>query len=262
MIERTDHDDVTALRLSWWRSRIANFSVYAYMVRGVLVDTGFTGVGSEIAHFVRERRPRGVLVTHQHEDHAGNIELLARMGVPIGVSAETERIVRGPYPIGPYRQLVWSGMPMMRSRIEPFADETLSLEYAPGHSPDHHVVWDHNTNTLFAGDLFLGVKVRVAHSDEDPRLHVESIRGLLARKPSRVFCMHRGLVPDGAGALAVKANWMDEIIGRIEVLRSQGRSLDEIRAEVLGARTRTHYISRGEYSPENIVRSVLRTGQR
>ena len=229
------------------------------MVRGVLVDTGFTGVGSDIAHFVRERRPRGVLITHQHEDHSGNIELLAGLGLPIGVSADTERIVRGPYPIGLYRQLVWSGMPMMRAPFEPFADETLTLEHAPGHSPDHHVVWDHDTNTVFAGDLFLGVKVRVAHSDEDPRLHVASLRRLLARKPSRVFCMHRGLVPGGASALAAKADWMDEVIGRIEQLHAQGRSLDEIRVEVLGAKTRTHYISRGHYSPDNIVRAVVRS---
>lgn len=229
------------------------------MVRGVLVDTGFTGVGRDIAQFVRERRPRGVLITHQHEDHSGNIELLAGLGMPIGVSADTERILRGPYPIGLYRQLVWSRMPMMRAPFEPFADETLTLEHAPGHSPDHHVVWDHDTNTLFAGDLFLGVKVRVAHSDEDPRLHVASIRRLLARKPSRVFCMHRGLVPGGASALAAKADWMDEVIGRIEQLHAQGRSLDEIRTEVLGAKTRTHYISRGEYSPDNIVRAVVRS---
>ena len=227
------------------------------MVRGVLVDTGFTGVGSDIAHFVRERRPRGVLITHQHEDHSGNIELLAGLGLPIGVSADTERIVRGPYPIGLYRQLVWSDMPMIRAPFEPFADETLTLEHAPGHSPDHHVVWDHDTNTLFAGDLFLGVKVRVAHSDEDPRLHVASIRRLLARNPSRVFCMHRGLVPGGASALAAKADWMDEVIGRIEQLHAQGRSHDEIRVEVLGAKTRTHYISRGHYSPDNIVRAVV-----
>lgn len=259
MIERTQHDDVTALRLSWWRSRSANFSVYVYMVRGALVDSGFAGASTDIAALVRDARPRGVFVTHQHEDHSGNIEMLAALGVPIGVSADTERIVRAPYPIGLYRRWVWRGLPTLRSRIDPFSDDTLSLEHAPGHSADHHIVWDHTTNTLFAGDLFLGVKVRVAHSDEDPRAQVASIRALLARKPSRVFCMHRGLIPNGADALAAKANWMDEIMGRIELLHTQGRSLDEIRIEVLGPLTRTHYVSRGEYSPENIVRTVIGT---
>jgi len=229
------------------------------MVRGVLVDSGFPGVSGEVAAFVRERRPRGAMVTHQHEDHSGNIEMLAALGIPICISAETERIVRAPYPIGFYRRWVWRGLPTLRSPIDPFADDTLTLDHAPGHSADHHVVWDHNTNTLFAGDLFLGVKVRVAHSDEDPRAYVASIRALLARRPTRVFCMHRGLVPNGAGALAAKADWMDETIGRIELLHAEGRSLDEICAAVLGPRTVTHYVSRGEYSPENIVRAVVRS---
>jgi hypothetical protein len=102
------------------------------------------------------------------------------------------------------------------------------------------------------------VKVRIAHADEDPRAQVASLRAMVARRPSRVFCMHRGLLPNGATMLAVKADWMEEMIGTIERLHAEGHSLDTIRRQVLGARNRTDVISRGDYSSINLVRAVLR----
>lgn len=258
MIERTEHNDVTALRLSWWRSRVAGYAVYVYRVRGVLIDTGFPAVSGDLLQIAQESPLRGVFVTHKHEDHAGNVQALAEMGLPMVMSAETEVAVRDVHPIGQYRRFTWKSMAALRSPISPFVDDAFTLESAPGHSPDHHVVWDHETDTLFAGDLFLGVKVRVAHSYEDPRQQVRSIRTLLARQPKRVFCMHRGLLPDGAALLAAKADWMEAMIMRIDALHVTGRSITEIRAELLGARSRTHYISAGEYSPDNFVRAVVR----
>jgi hypothetical protein len=170
----------------------------------------------------------------------------------------TTAMLQHPAPIGYYRRFTWQTMPPLVSRLTPFADDSFVLLHAPGHCDDHHVVWDANTDTLFAGDVFLGVKVRIAHADEDPRAQVASLRAMVARRPSRVFCMHRGLLPNGATMLAVKADWMEEMIGTIERLHAEGHSLDTIRRQVLGARNRTDVISRGDYSSINLVRAVLR----
>ena len=258
MIERTEHDDVTALRLSWWRSRLAGFAVHVYLVRGVLIDTGFSAVARDLADVVRERRPRGALLTHQHEDHAGNVELLARLGVPIGIDARTLAVVQTTQSIGLYRHVVWRAMTPLRTPLRAFVDDTLSLVHAPGHSPDHHVVWDAETRTLFAGDAFLGVKVRVAHRYENPSEHVQSLRAMLAREPARVFCAHRGLLRGGALLLAAKADWMEAMIGRIQALHGEGRSITEIRVALFGPRVAADYISAGDYSSDNFVRSALR----
>ncbi len=257
MIERTEHDDVTALRLSWWRSRAAGYAVHVYVVRGVLVDTGFSGVSRDVADVIRERRPRGALITHQHEDHAGNVELLARLGVPIGIDARTLAVVQTSHRIGLYRHVVWQSMAPLRTSFEPFVDDALSLVYAPGHSPDHHVVWDAETRTLFAGDAFLGVKVRVAHRYENPREHVQSLRAMLSREPSRVFCAHRGLLRGGALLLAAKADWMEEMIGRIHALHAEGLRVSEIRVALFGRRVPIDWMSAGDYSSDNFVRSAL-----
>ncbi len=258
MIERTEHDDVTALRLTWWRSRLAGYAVHVYLIRGVLVDTGFSGVARDVADVVRERRPRGALVTHQHEDHAGNVELLARLGVPIGIDARTLAVVRASQPIGLYRHVLWRSMTPLQTPFQPFVNDALALVYAPGHSPDHHVVWDTETRTLFAGDAFLGVRVRVAHRYENPREHVQSLRAMLACEPVRVFCAHRGLLRGGALLLAAKVNWMEEMIGRIEALHAEGRNVSEIRVALFGPRVSSDWISAGDYSSDNFVRCVLR----
>jgi len=260
VIERTEHDDVTAWRLSWWRSRVAGYSVYVYLIRGVLIDTGFPAAERDLLRLVHDRKPRGVFVTHEHEDHAGNVQALASLGLPMAMSAPTAVSIRDVARIPPYRRFTWRSMDSLSAPVTEFADVSFTLEPAPGHSPDHHVVWDHETETLFAGDHFLGVKVRIAHAHEDPREHVRSLRALLTRRPRRVFCAHRGLLPHGAALLAAKADWMDEMIGRVETLSAAGRNVEEIRRELLGARTRTHYVSAGEYSPDNFVRAVLRNG--
>src|SRR5574338_609356 len=106
--------------------------------------------------------------------------------------------------------------------ITPFVDDTLELIAAPGHSADHHVVWDRGTGTLFGGDLYLGVKVRIAHGHEDPRLLAKTLRAVASLGPARLFDAHRGFVPDPAPLLLAKADWTEEMIAAIEKRIGEG----------------------------------------
>jgi len=258
VIEPTEHGDVTAFRLTWWRSQLIGFGVHVYAVRGVLIDTGFPAVEHDVVTLARQRAIRGALVTHQHEDHAGNAASLAAAGIPLGMSARTRDVISRPQSIGFYRHFTWRAMPVLKSAHQPFADDSLELMHTPGHCDDHHVVWDHDTGTVFAGDLFLGVKVHVAHAYERPAALVASLRAMAGRKPKRLFCAHRGLIPDGAAALAAKADWLDDVIARVRQLHAAGASESEIRRRVLGRRGLAHWFSAGDYSPDNLVRAALR----
>ncbi|HYW31227.1 MAG TPA: MBL fold metallo-hydrolase [Gemmatimonas sp.] len=262
MVDCNSHDDVESLRLTWWRSRLVGYAVHAYVVRGVLIDSGFPAVANEILDFVRERRIRGAIVTHAHEDHAGNAERFAASGLPLWMDTRTRHAVETGGRIGSYRHFTWAAMPRLRSAVIPFSDPSLEAVHTPGHSEDHHAVWDHDTATLFAGDLYLGVKVRVAHPHEDPRTLVTSLRAMVARRPRRVFCAHRGFVSGGSGALEAKADWTEATICEIERLARSGAAEREIRARTLGPRGWTHWFSAGDYSPDNFVRAVLRVPER
>ena len=259
MHRRTPHADVTAVELFTRRSRLASYSVHVYVVRGALVDTGFHAVRRDVGRLVDEVAPRGAFVTHWHEDHAGNVELLARRGVPLALSAATEAQVRRVAPIAVYRRFTWESMPALRAAVTPFAPEDLQLLPAPGHSPDHHVVWDPATRTLFSGDLFLGVKVRVMHPSEDPYAIMASLRAAAALEPARMFCAHRGAVATPVQALLARAEWLATTVGEIERRIAAGTTDDAaIARAVLGREGFTGWISRGEYAHRNIVAAVRR----
>lgn len=251
------HGETTAIRCSWWRSDLVRYSVQAFMTRGVLIDAGFAGVAADMARLIAETTPAGVIITHHHEDHAGNAELLAARGIPLQIAADTERALRTPHRIRFYRRFTWQPAPLLRSPVDPFAHDALQVIPTPGHSSDHHAVWDAERRTLYAGDLYLGVKVRVAHEDEDPFALLASLHRAIALEPAHMFCAHRGYVSDATSALRAKAAWLSDAIGEVQRGAERGESMDEIRRRIFGRRPLTHYFSGGEYSPDNFVRAVI-----
>jgi glyoxylase-like metal-dependent hydrolase (beta-lactamase superfamily II) len=262
MIEVERHDDVTRLRFSTWRSRTAGYSVSCYVTRGVVIDAAFSDAGPELLEWIRQNRPEGVIVTHAHDDHGGNAQLLAKNGVPMFMHADTERLLRTPQRRGPHRIWAWGAMPLLTVDVPRFTP-TAALEVveARGHSPDHYVVVDAERETVFAADLFLGVKVKVAHPThrEDVRQQIGSVRRIAAIKPKRIFDAHKGLLRDGVGLLNAKANWMEETVGRIDRRIDEGWNDKAIVREVFGREPLFTYVTLGDWSHANFVASVRLT---
>ena len=139
-----------------------------------------------------------------------------------------------------------------------FESDRLRLVPSPGHSTDHHVVWDENEGTLFGGDLFLGVKVRIAHPGEDPRVLARTLRAVAALGPARLFDAHRGHVPNPVPLLLAKADWTEEMIAAIERRVALGATDSVIVRELFGGESFPGYFSGGDYSRTNFVRAVRR----
>ena len=256
-IER--HGDVTRFEMTSIASRLIGYSASAYLVRGVLIDCGFHAARHAMDAILARERPEGVFITHYHEDHAGNVERVARLGIPIAAAADTFRRVRAPAPIRFYRRFTWGAAPPLVSRVTPFENDRLRLVAAPGHSADHHVIWDERDGALFGGDLYLGVKVRVAHPGEDPRILVSTLRRVAALGPARLFDAHRGFVANPVPLLEAKADWTEETIAAIERRIKAGASDAVIVREMFGGESVPGYFSGGDYSRTNFVRSVRRT---
>ena len=252
----TRHGEVTAVHFSTVRSRLAGYGVYVFLTRGTLIDTGFHAVRGELAALLDERKPAGVVLTHHHEDHAGNAELVARRRIPIATSAETLAAIRAVPPIAFYRRFVWSPMLSLRTAIMEYEPPGLTLIHSPGHSSDHHVVWDPERGILFSADLFLSVKVRVARPGENPRILVRSLRSIAELRPTVMLDAHRGVIDRPVSALNAKADWLEETIARIDRAIDAGKPDRTIRDEVLGREAAVGYVSGGELSRLNFVRAV------
>ena len=261
MIEITQHDDVLRLRMWTRRSAAVGYDVSAYLVRGMLIDTGFRHVADDLERALAELRPRGVIVTHWHEDHAGNAPTLA-MKLPMWMSDYTERKLREHQQVKLYRHFTWGRPKALTATLAALDATQLRTIATPGHSPDHHVVFDAETQTLFSGDLWLGVKVRVMGASENPYEITASLDKAIALRPRRMFDAHRGMVDKPVAALEAKRAWLRETVGAIERKLDAGDSERRIVRSVLGGEERTAFVSQGEYSRRNLVHTVQQNRSR
>jgi len=254
MIEVSRHGDVTRLRLWTRRSAAAGYDVSAYLCRRVLIDTGFPHVRTDVLAAVAALRPAGAIITHWHEDHAGNASTLAGT-LPLWLSSYTEAKLRERQQVKLYRHFTW-GRPGRLDAVQPFDGGDLQCIATPGHSPDHHVVFDPRTATLFSADLWLGVRARIVGQTENPYEIISSLERVIALSPERMFDAHRGLVNAPVLALRAKKGWLQDVVGDIERRISAGQSDSEILKEALGGEEFTAIVSQGEYSRRNLVRAV------
>ena len=232
------------------------YDVSAYLVRGVLVDTGFLNVERELHRAVAELRPAGVVLTHWHEDHAGNAPALAARGVPMRMAELTERKLREHEHMKAYRHIIWGRTRALTAPIAAFDPSPLQLIATPGHSADHHVVFDPETRTMFSGDLWLGIRVRVMGPYENPYELVRSLGHAIALAPLRMFDAHRGLVVTPVMALRAKRSWLQDRIGAVERALDAGVGERAIVKRLLDGEERTAFFSQGEYSRRNFVRNI------
>lgn len=249
---------IVRLAFSGWRGRAVGYEVSAYLMDGVLVDTGFPSVEDEVSAAVAELAPRGIIVTHWHEDHAGNAGRLAELGSPVHMHPGCETALRARPDIRVYREFVWGRNPPLRVTLRDFDPAPLQIIPTPGHTDDHIVVWDAERRIVASGDLYLGVKVRIAHPHESPKALLASLRAVVALEPRLLLDAHRGVVRNPTAALGAKIGWMEETIGAITALAAGGCGEREIRRRVLGRESLVGWVSRGEYSKQSFVQSVLR----
>lgn len=240
-----------------WRGAAVGYDVSAYLIDRVLVDSGFASVGDEFLRTVRSLSVRGVIVTHQHEDHTGNAPTLAREGVPLRMHPGCEAVLRERPPIGFYRRVVWGRPARLTAALLPFDPSPLEMIALPGHTPDHLAVWDPVRRILVSGDLFLGVKVRVAHHDEAPMELVKSLRHAAALEPRLLLDAHRGPLRNPVALLNAKADWMEATMEKITSLSNHGVSERDITRRVLGREDLVGWVSRGEYSKRSLVHAML-----
>jgi len=96
MLEIEQIEEVTRIRMGREVGGRVLYWVAAYLVDGLLIDTGCRHTAEELAGFLEGKDLKMVVNTHHHEDHVGaNHILKERFGVRIFASAESAPTVPG-----------------------------------------------------------------------------------------------------------------------------------------------------------------------
>jgi glyoxylase-like metal-dependent hydrolase (beta-lactamase superfamily II) len=235
--------------------------VYCYAIGDTLVDTGLASQGDALACFAADAGIRRALLTHHHEDHAGNAARLGDTGVSVLAGGETAALVARDLPIRFYQHFLWGKA--RPARAAPFGDALRIGRHravvvpAPGHCQDQVAFHVPEEGWLFSGDAFLHERVKVFRADEDFAATVATLDRFLALDFEALFCAHRPRPTGGKEAIRQKLAWLRDVEGRVRALHVDGVPAREIARRIVPKRATLDWITMGDASTESMVRSIL-----
>jgi glyoxylase-like metal-dependent hydrolase (beta-lactamase superfamily II) len=209
----------------------------AWLVDGVVVDPGPTSCLPTLLEGLGEERPRALLLTHIHLDHAGASGALVERWPDLEVyvhergarhMVDPERLMESA------RRLYGENMDRLWGEMVPVPEDSIrvlnggeklfggdfEVAYTPGHA-SHHVSFLHD-GTAFVGDVG-GVRIDSSSLTVPPtpppdidleRWH-ESIELISAWKPERLVMTHFGMSEDVEAQLAELSERLDEWADRV-----------------------------------------------
>ena len=77
VISQFQHEDIQAFRFGYSPIGKPSMNVHIFFIDGLLVDTGQPNMSKEIFSNVSSLPVQQIFITHYHEDHTGNVEMLA-----------------------------------------------------------------------------------------------------------------------------------------------------------------------------------------
>lgn len=235
--------------------------VYCYIVGDTLIDTGLSCYGNALLQLTEQRGITQAVLTHHHEDHAGNAAGLRARGIAVLSSDATRRLVAHDYPIHFYQHLMWGKTAPVQTAV--FADTVRLGPYqaqviaAPGHCADQVVFFVREEGWLFSGDVFLSERVKVFRCDEDFAATVATLRRLLQLDFDALLCAHKPSFTHGKRALRAKLDWLLELEGQVRRHRAQGLPIGEIARRCVRPPWFVAALTVGDATAYNLVWSIL-----
>jgi glyoxylase-like metal-dependent hydrolase (beta-lactamase superfamily II) len=196
----------------------------SWLVDGVLIDPGPESSVDTLLAELGDERPRALMLTHIHFDHAGASGALVERWPDLRVyvhergarhMVDPERLVASA------RQIWGNDFDRLWGRVVPVPEQNLEIltggetvegfdvAYTPGHAK-HHVSYFHRrTGHAYVGDV-AGIRIPPSSvvraptppPDIDVEAWLDSIDRIEARDPSAIVVTHFGRVDDVAGQLA------------------------------------------------------------
>lgn len=247
------------------------FTVSVFLLGDTLIDSGSAHTAPYLVEALRERPPKRIVLTHQHEDHVGGLAPLRRAfgEIPIYAPRNHHETLLNPPKMPFYRAFAW-GQPERVDgvlAVEPgdrFEDAGFAVDAipTPGHTPGHlaYVLRLDDRVLAITGDLYLGHRPTAGWYESAADDMRDSARLLAGLAESVTLCPSHGPVrEEGRDRLMKLADWVDKEIEAIVALsKSLGtRDYGELVQAHFGGEDHMAAFSNGEFSHRCFVRAVL-----
>ena len=259
------HQQVQGYKFGSWPFGQPKMYSHCYIIDGMLIDTGHYDMRKEIITMLLQYPIQQIFITHHHEDHTGNLDILQKkLNCPSYASASCVEIMKSPPSISFGQWLTWGDRNPnfdLTPKEKSIATEHYNFQIipVPGHAPDMVCLLEANEGWLFSSDLFVSEYIRYFLHSESMQQQIESIRKVLQYDFEIMFCGHNPQFKNCKQKLKNKLDFFLNFYGQVADLYHKGHSADSIFKEMkLKDHWHVRLISFGAISTMNMVKSVIR----
>jgi len=268
MLKTTHYDAVTRIDLARTMAGRGHYWTTAYLVDGVLVDSGCAHTARELAEALKDQSLTLIVNSHSHEDHIGANCTLQRQreGLVILAHPLALPIIARPresQPLHPYRRMLWgwpepsAGQPVQNGEMIETEHHSFRVIYTPGHSPDHICLFEEQRGWLFSGDLFVGGRDRALRADFDIWQIIASLKQVADLPIARLFPGSARVQENPREELNSKVSYLEQAGHRVLALRRKGWSVRAIARSLFGGPMPIEFLTLGHFSRRQLVLSYL-----
>jgi hydroxyacylglutathione hydrolase len=264
VIEIRRYEEVIQIRMSRQIDGKPCYWVAAYLVDGLLIDTGCSYTSGELLNYLQDQEVNVVVNTHHHEDHVGaNALLKKRLGVEIHAHHAAVPLIKCPPALARYRETTWgSPEPSEVTALNGYI-ETRNFRFevieTPGHCRGHVSLVELSKGWCFTGDLYIGKRLKIAGSENDMAAMISSMKRLLRLDTDRLilFTALRTVEQKGRAALETSIQWFETLAFNVKRMNSRGMSVPSMVDELFGGESVFDRITGGQFSSSHLVRLLL-----
>lgn len=266
MIETQDYEQVTQIKMSREFDGKPIYWMAAYLIDGLLIDTGCHETSQELVTVLENRKLKSVVNTHYHEDHiGGNHDIMVRYGVDIFAHPTSIPKIATRFHLFPYQEFAF-GYPVPTT-VKPLSDHlktdhfTFQIIETPGHCDGHICIVEMSKGWCFTGDLFTRESPKFIRSEENIGEIIRSMRKIVELPTEKLilFTSLGRIVEDGRKALTDCINYLSELSIRVKAMKTSGLSVDEIVNGVFGGENMFMQLTNGQFSTSNLITSLFET---
>ena len=251
---------------SYWFGEPKMF-VYSFLVDGLLIDTGQPNIQKIFLSALSDEEISQCVVTHHHEDHSGNADAIKNnFNIEVFGSPKCAEILKSPPKVSPAQSMSWGQnsrvdlTPLDLNEVVKTNKYTFQIIETPGHAVDMIALYESNEGWLFSADNYVNSFINIFMRNENILDQINSLRSLIKLDFDVLFCSHYPQFKNGKAHLKSKLEFLVEYYHRIENHYQKGYSPKIIMESLrLKESNVSKWLSLGELSQENMVKSVIRS---